>query len=642
MFPTVPVVAPASDSELEHLGPIVLIGHRGSGKTTLGKALSTHLNLSFLDLDAALRAELGNEFSATLNKSPELFRALEARLLDDALSTHKSLVLSPGAGASPSPKKGLLIWIDREDWRDEVGRSDRPRIRPDLTLEAELKWMAATRSSAYRAAAHLRLPIPRGRSIEQSTRELISLVRFAARIKDSPLAHKTYLVPTGPDDLRRANADARRLRLGGLELRSDYFPAPARSRDLPYIASLRHNDPTWLLRSREPCAWDIDLLFFDQLIPRLPRILPAEIILSLHPDRPESSHIEALARAARRLHRAGVSYSSIILKYAPRIQNFDELQRALSLLTMLKAIPTRATLLPQGDKFAWLRPILAAQNATNYLPVGLPAADADHPSRLDLDAFLPHLSAPEPRQFDLLIGDPVHASQGDRWHRSFSLTNSFEPHQGYLKVPIQNGELAQALALFETLPIRGVSVTSPLKREAAADAFIHNPGKLEALNTLRREDVPLTDNSTARWVGIDTDQAGMEAVLIQLEDRSVGPGTALVFGRGGASFAVCRALKARNWTIAAHLSARAGWTSRPDNLNDVTLIINAAGPSLAYRHSDAIPSAQAWIDLHYIDVQPPPTEAIRSTEDKIIHIQGDLFFEAQALAQRKFWKTTES
>lgn len=625
-----------SSHSLRLLGPIVLIGHRGSGKTTLGSALAEFLQLPFHDIDEKLRLTLGKEFSSTLNKSPETFRNLEEKLLEESLSCTDPLIISPGAGARPSPEKGLLIWLQREDWRDEVRKSARPRVRPELSEEEEWQWMIETREPNWLKDAHLTLQIPRGRSLEQSLQELFALIHFATSMRAHRITKKTYLVPRDETEWQRANTDARRFGFAGLEVRSDRFPGGIKKRDLPYIASLRHNDPSWFFRCREPRIWDIDLLYFADVLKVLPRRVPADLLVSTHPKEVRGEDVEALAQAARALKEKGVPLSSIILKYAPQVKDFEELRRCLALGETLRAIPTKTILLPQGKNVQWLRPILGRENAVNYLPLGLSRGDG-HPSTLDLNGFLPHLASPEATTFDALVGDPVEASQGDRWHRSYSLCHQGEEHRGYLKIPVNRGAFSQALSLFEELPLRGISITSPLKKEAAQAPFV-DPQGLPALNTLRplREEGetahPLTQTG---WIGTDTDQAGMEALLEEIAQQGYSPGRALVFGRGGASFAVVRALKAQGWSIKAHLSARAGWQSMPSDLKAVDLIVNAAGPELAYRNTAAIPEAKIWVDLHYQRVSPPP-------QPVALHLQGDLFFNAQALAQREFWNLSES
>ena len=614
------------------LGPIVLVGHRGSGKSTLGRRCAELLGLDFFDVDHLLREELGPDFSAVLTESPEVFRRRERELLEKLIAEHPGALIAPGAGAHPIPEQAFVVWLDREDWKSEVAQSQRPRVRPELSIEDEWRWMEETREPRWQQRAHLRLPISRGRTLQRAENHLRTLLSFAAMSPSSSLAKKTFLVPAGPEELPRANRDARRLGFAGIEIRSDFFAEPPGRRDMPFIASLRHPDPDWLKRTPHPRAWDIDLEFLpallDRLPPRLPlTTMPAEIILSLHPDHPSPADLEALARAARSLYERGFPYSSMILKYAPRVETFEDLQRCLSLESLLQATPAAYTLLPQGPAMAWTRPILAATNATNYLPVGLRDTHPEHPSALDLGDFLPHLAGASPSSFDALLGDPVAASQGDLWHRRVALQRS-EEHRGYLKIPVPQTMLSSALAILETLPIRGLSITAPLKREAAENPFVDNPEELPAINTLRRSANPETP-----WIATDTDQCGMKASLEELTKLGISPGPTIVFGRGGASFALLRALEEAGWEVVAHLSARAGWPSLPESVQEVELIVNAAGPQWAFQDREKIPSAKAWLDLHYQKVSAPPVQAL--------HLQGDLFFEAQAEAQRQFWNQSE-
>ncbi len=58
-------------------------------------------------------------------------------------------------------------------------------------------------------------------------------------------------------------------------------------------------------------------------------------------------------------------------------------------------------------------------------------------------------------------------------------------------------------------------------------------------------------------------------------------------------------------------------------------MVNAGGPNCDA--SFDAPESEAWLDLHYVDVGPPP-EWVRW------HFNGVRFFEAQARAQRLFWE----
>lgn len=597
-----------SKTDASHrLGPILLIGHRGAGKSTLGRLTAAALGRQFIDLDHKLEQRRGTPIDEQLHDLRS-FRAHEAQLLDQLSKISPPPLIACGAGVERLPEDAFIVWIDREDWRDEVKKSARPRVRPELSLEQEWAWMQAERHPRWIEAAHLRLPIPRGRTQEQSAKELTTLLRWAMAAKDSPIAARTFFVPLHTADRARAERDARRLGLGGVELRSDIFPTrPTNKLDAPFIASLRTPDPTWLTGFQDAQAWDVDL----QLLDALPDGGPPHLILSLHPQRVDRADLDSLFQAA-----ATFSDRYIILKYAPRVRSWTELEHFFEHLTALRRAQIPFTALPQ-TRFAWTRPILALENQTNYLPVGLHLRDDAHPSALDLQDFLPHLAGPYPTVFDALLGDPVATSQGDLWHRRRALEDG-EEALSYLKIPVKSGELDQALPILTKLPIRGLSITSPLKKEAAQSPLVSTD--LSAINTLKRGQP---------WTGTDTDETGMEQTLAHIEARGVGPGRALIFGRGGVTPALRRALLKRRWHIVAHISARQGFNEDHHAIKALDLIINAGGPQGG--RSPFAPPCTLWLDLNYSHVEPAPTGSI--------HLQGDLFFDAQARAQRTFWSS---
>ena len=78
---------------------IVLIGYMGSGKSTIGKALSNVLNMSFLDLDNVIEAHEKKTIADIFEDSGEIFfRKKEAELLRKVIEENEDLVLSLGGG----------------------------------------------------------------------------------------------------------------------------------------------------------------------------------------------------------------------------------------------------------------------------------------------------------------------------------------------------------------------------------------------------------------------------------------------------------------------------------------------------------------------------------------------------------------
>ncbi len=145
-------------------------------------------------------------------------------------------------------------------------------------------------------------------------------------------------------------------------------------------------------------------------------------------------------------------------------------------------------------------------------------------------------------------------------------------------LPVVTLDLARALPLLERLGAVGLSVTMPLKQEAArrarGDELV---ARLGAANSLRLK--------SGRWEATNTDVAGVE---VPLRTALAAGGTALVLGAGGAAAAAVEAaqrmglqvcVSSRRDEAAASLAARfdgvsaVAWSARGDWVGDV--LVNA-------------------------------------------------------------------
>lgn len=78
---------------------IVLLGYMGSGKSTVGLALSILLNLPFRDLDQEIEKYLGSSVPEIFNQKGEVFfRKIESKVLFQLLEDKEHFVLSLGGG----------------------------------------------------------------------------------------------------------------------------------------------------------------------------------------------------------------------------------------------------------------------------------------------------------------------------------------------------------------------------------------------------------------------------------------------------------------------------------------------------------------------------------------------------------------
>jgi shikimate kinase len=93
---------------------VLLIGLRGSGKSTVGRLLARRLSVPFVDLDDATPRELGYATVADAWRaaSQEAFRRAEVRALERLLREPGHGVIALGGGTPTAP--GAARLIDRE------------------------------------------------------------------------------------------------------------------------------------------------------------------------------------------------------------------------------------------------------------------------------------------------------------------------------------------------------------------------------------------------------------------------------------------------------------------------------------------------------------------------------------------------
>ncbi len=94
---------------------IVLIGYMGSGKTSIGKQLSSVLGIPFKDMDAEIEKNEGLSISRIFSEKGEIyFRKTENEVLKKILSQPEGYVLSTGGG-TPCYSDSMAFITDRED-----------------------------------------------------------------------------------------------------------------------------------------------------------------------------------------------------------------------------------------------------------------------------------------------------------------------------------------------------------------------------------------------------------------------------------------------------------------------------------------------------------------------------------------------
>jgi shikimate dehydrogenase len=139
---------------------VILIGYRGTGKTTIGRALARELNLPFIDTDVRIETREGMSISDIFRYKGEThFRQIEKEILSSL--PPENAVISTGGGAVLDSqnveflRRDSTVFLLTSD-ADTIVRRIQHSRRPPLTmfpLTEEVRHLLKVREPYYRKAA---------------------------------------------------------------------------------------------------------------------------------------------------------------------------------------------------------------------------------------------------------------------------------------------------------------------------------------------------------------------------------------------------------------------------------------------------------------------------------------------------------
>jgi shikimate kinase len=150
-------------SERSRLRGLVLIGYRGTGKSTVGRILAERLGRPFLDTDREIEARAGRSIRSIFIECGETtFRDWEEQTLANVTAQNPGAILATGGGAVLRDANrlrlrgfGFVAWLTADPAElarrleaDRLGLARRPALTAAGTLD-EIAQVLAVRSPLY-------------------------------------------------------------------------------------------------------------------------------------------------------------------------------------------------------------------------------------------------------------------------------------------------------------------------------------------------------------------------------------------------------------------------------------------------------------------------------------------------------------
>lgn len=169
---------------------IILIGFRGTGKTTIGELLSKKLQWQFMDMDKEIQKEEKKTIKEIVEeKGWEYFRSIEKIYMKKVL-TLKKFVISLGGGAvlhqeemNKLKETSLVVWLKASSseilkrlYSDKKTTTQRPNLT-DLPFDQEIEKILKEREPLYRKFSHFSI------DTENKTPEII-VKEITLRLKE--------------------------------------------------------------------------------------------------------------------------------------------------------------------------------------------------------------------------------------------------------------------------------------------------------------------------------------------------------------------------------------------------------------------------------------------------------------------------
>jgi len=145
---------------------LVLIGYRGTGKSTVARELAARLDWVWVDADVELEARAGKSIAAIFaDEGEKAFRDLESQVIADLVQRNQTIVAAGGGVILRDENRAAIRTHSKVVWLTATVENIVRRVnadqstagrRPNLTTqggEAEIRQLLSVREPLYRETA---------------------------------------------------------------------------------------------------------------------------------------------------------------------------------------------------------------------------------------------------------------------------------------------------------------------------------------------------------------------------------------------------------------------------------------------------------------------------------------------------------
>lgn len=597
---------------------IVILGHRGVGKTQLLKRWSRYQSshdLSFIDLDLEIEKRKGKSIRQLfLQEGEAAFREIEREVFYQVSEEHKNAIISVGAGFPVGiiPETSLLLWVRRRS--DAAGRIflDRPRLEKELSPLQEFFKRARVREIHFKNVYDKVYLMPEGlRELDPLEEEI--LVKKARNLGGAmTLLEESFFKGSRWHTFIESYAQRG---VQFFEIRDDFL-----THEQIQIALGSFFSDHFIYSFRRPGVevypTGHQISYYDWALelgpmPEPVRFLKQRLIVSLHERHENESFHELLDRLNAETGRG------VHLKLAPLVKSFEELLLGYE---WQQEDPDRRSFLPRSEnsRWNWFRRWMKGRQLLNFW------CESDG-SASDQPSLYEWLATPLVKsEFAAVLGSPVMHSWTPVEQRSF-FEERAEP---VFAIPVEHLEWDRALAVLTRLGLRHAAVTAPLKEEA----YHSCQQKTDEAEALRSVNTLLYDKVEKQWHGQNTDLAGFRALTHDLSPTD----TVVLWGGGGTLRMMKRVLPQAVSFSATRREVREEdrhlWSL--EKMPDVVIWAAPRSEQMQWPLSDWKP--KKVIDLNYAEDSPGREYA---QQLGVTYVSGVKMFEVQAQHQRDFWET---